>query len=203
MDWLENVYLFCALVGGTVLVVQTILLLVAGMDQGGDATDAGGDADAGVAHDATLDHHDVGHAQSHAAESLFLKWLSIKTVVAFLTFFGLAGLAGGRADWPPVVTLLVALGSGFAALFVVAWLMSSFSRLQSAGNVNLANAVGQTGKVYLRIPGSLGGAGKVTVEVQGRTVECRAITAAAEIPTGAPVRVVAVNGNLLEVAPLK
>ena len=202
MDWLANVYLYCAAVGGTVLVVQTILLLVAGTDHGGDATDAGSsDVDAGVAHDATLDHHDV--AQSHAAETIFLKWLSIKTVVAFLPFFGLAGLAGGRAEWPPIVTLLVALVAGLAALFVVGWLMASLGRLQSTGTVNLANAVGQTGKVYLRIPRSLGGAGKVTVEVQGRSVECRAVTAAAEIPTGAPVRVVAVNGNLLEVAPLK
>ena len=45
------------------------------------------------------------------------------------------------------------------------------------------------------MPGGKAGPGKVTLTVQNRTVECEAFTAAADIPTGAAVRVVAVRGT--------
>ena len=49
-----------------------------------------------------------------------------------------------------------------------------------------------------------GGAGKVTLEVQGRYVEVEAVTAGPEIPTGQPIRVVAVPApDTLEVAVLE
>jgi membrane protein implicated in regulation of membrane protease activity len=198
MDWIENVYLICAAVGGTILVVQTVLLALGGADHAGDA-----DAGHGIADHGGVDNP-AGHpAEGHASESTFLHWLSFKTIVSFMTFFGLAGLAGGRAEWPAWVTLLVAILAGLSGLVVVAWLMASFMRLQTQGNLDLKNALGATGKVYLRIPGSLSGSGKVTVEVQGRSIEAKAMTSAGEIPTGTPVRVVAVNGDLLEVAPLQ
>jgi membrane protein implicated in regulation of membrane protease activity len=180
MEGLRTLYLVCALIGGTAIVVQTILLLVGGGD---------GDLDDGP---------DVHHDGSHS-DVAFLKWLSIKGIVAFLTFFGLAGLATGSSP-RPLQTLPVALAAGLAALFAVGWMMRALSRLQSSGTLDLGNAVGKTGRVHLRIPPARRGAGKVMVEVQGRLVECGAVTAANEIPTGTPVRVVAVSGDVLEVA---
>ena len=56
------------------------------------------------------------------------------------------------------------------------------------------HAVGQTGTVYLRVPGKGAGPGKVTLNLQNRTVELEAFTAADELPTGTPIRVVAVLG---------
>jgi hypothetical protein len=182
MEGLRTLYLVCAVVGGTALVVQTILIAV------------GGDADG---HDGSVaDAHD--HTSGHPSEGLFLKWLTLKGIVAFLTFFGLAGLASGSGA-EPLRTLPIALLAGVAALVLVGWLMSSFGRLESSGNLDLANAVGKTGTVYLRIPGGRAAPGKVVVEVQGRSVEVAAITASEEIPTGAPIRVVALSGDLLEV----
>jgi hypothetical protein len=103
------------------------------------------------------------------------------------------------ASGEPLRTLPVAFLAGVAALFLVGWLMRAMGRLASSGNLDLQNAVGKTARVYLRIPKSKSGLGKVTVEVQGRSVECGAVTAAGEIPTGVPVRVVAVSGDVLEV----
>jgi len=183
MEGLRTLYLVCAVVGGTALVVQTILIAVGG--------DADGHHDGSVA-----DAHD--HTSGHPSEGLFLKWLTLKGIVAFLTFFGLAGLASGSGA-EPLRTLPIALLAGVAALVLVGWLMSSFGRLESSGNLDLANAVGKTGTVYLRIPGGRAAPGKVVVEVQGRSVECAAVTASGEIPTGSPIRVVAVAGELLEV----
>lgn len=123
-----------------------------------------------------------------------VKWLSLKAVVASLTFFGLAGLASEKAGLTTFATLAIAVVAGGVAVFLVAVLMASLSRLQSRGNVDLANAVGRTGRVYLRIPGDRAGPGKVTIDVQGRSVEVAAVTAGPELPTGASVRVLGVVG---------
>ena len=175
MDWLSDVYKVCALVGGTLLVLQTLMMVFGGV---GDHDIGHGEGD--------LSGHDVGHVHEGIAE---IKWLSLKTVVSSLTFFGLAGLAAQKAGMSTFVTLAVAAVSGGIAVFLVAFLMASLSRLQSRGNLDLANAVGCTGKVYLRIPGARVAPGKVTIEVQGRSIEVEAVTAGPDIPTGAVVRV--------------
>jgi membrane protein implicated in regulation of membrane protease activity len=187
MAWLHDVDLICAVVGGTLLVVQTILLAVGG------AGDADGDPD-------VVDHADGPGDSSHDAS--FVKWLSLKTVVAFLTFFGLAGLAAHEAGTSPTATLLIALVAGLASVFFVGFLMAGLGRLQSKGNLDMQNAVGATAKVYLRVPAARSGAGKVTLEVQGRFVEAEAVTAGPELPIGAQVRVVGVSGLTVEVSPV-
>jgi len=216
---METMYMICAIGGGAVLVIQTVLLLLGGdTDAGGSDIHGGFDAgglhhdfgmDAGghdvgqdVGHDVGQDvGHEVGHSDAYQAS--YLKVLSFKTLVAFFTFFGLGGLASRKSGLEPGPTMLIALGAGLAALYVVAYLMSMLFRLQSRGNINLANAVGQTGKVYLRIPEKNSGTGKVNVMVQGRLVECKARTTGTEIPTGAEVKVVGVVGsNTLDVLPV-
>ncbi|MBI4600598.1 MAG: hypothetical protein HY721_01425 [Planctomycetes bacterium] len=181
-DSLKVVYMICATAGGTVLVIQTVLLM---MGVGADA-DADADVDPGDIHDVP---HDAGHGHDHAGEG-FLKVLSFKTLVAFVTFFGLSGLASQKSGLGAAPTLVIALCAGSLALYLVAYLMAALSRLQSKGNLDLKNAVGETAKVYLRVPGERSGQGKVIVAVQGRRVECKAVTAGPEIPTGAEVQVV-------------
>jgi hypothetical protein len=175
-----TVYMLCAAIGGTILVVQTLLLAFG-------------------AH-AHADVHDGGDV--HSDPDAFFQILSLKTVVSFVTFFGLAGLASEHAGVGTAGALAIGVGAGLVALFLVAWLMSLLSELVASGNVALENTVGTEGTVYLRIPGDQTGPGKVTLAVQGRTVECSAITKGKELPTGASVRVVAVVGpDILEVAP--
>ena len=194
---METVYLICAVGGGTVLVIQTILLVIGGVDTAEADPDISVDADV---HDLSGADDLDGHSPHDASEAMFLKVLSFKTLVAFFTFFGLAGLACNQAQFQPLPTILVALGAGSVALYIVAYLMSVLHRLQSRGNVSLSNAVGQLGKVYLRIPGDRLGSGKVNVLVQGRLLECKASTSGPEIPTGAEVRVVGTAGaNTLDV----
>ena len=194
MDWLEDVYLVCAVVGGTILVVQTILIAV-----------GAGHGDQDLTQDVP---HDAGdgspHPEGHeAGEASFVRWLSLKTIVACLTFFGLAGLAAEKAGAGPAGGLAVAVVAGTAAIVVVALLMASLSRLQSRGNIDLQNAVGRPAKVYLRIPAARQGHGKVTLEVQGRFLEVEAVTPGTEIPTGTDVRVVSVvSPDTLEVRTL-
>lgn len=175
---MDVVYLGCAAAGGTVLVIQTIMLLTGGGDHDTDAIHIGssemGNADSG---------------EVHATDSGF-GLFSVRTIAAFLTFFGLAGWAGLDAGWNQGVTIAVALAAGTAMLFAVAWLFHAQKKLGAQGNVEPAHAVGMTARVYLRIPEKNSGKGKIQVMLQGRTVELDAFTNGREISTGSEVRVV-------------
>lgn len=189
MNWtMESVYLGCAVAGGSVLVLQTVLLL---FGSGDDAAHA--------------DHGDLGHSDSgetHGHDPAF-SLLSVRTGAAFLTFFGLAGFGGTHAGWSTFATIGAALLAGTVMLFAVAYLFSFQRKLYSQGNLDPRNAVGQTARVYLRIPAQNSGKGKITVSIQGRTVEFTACTAGIELATGSEVRVVKqITPDTFEVEPL-
>jgi hypothetical protein len=207
------VFIVCAAAGGTIMVVQFLLTLVGlgghafdvdvSHDFGGDFHgDAGGDFHGDFHGDATLqsDHGgDADHAIHHGSAQLF-RILSFRAVVAALAFFGLAGLAAQSAKASTLNVIVVAVAAGATALFGVYWLMQSIQKLRAEGTVRIERAVGRHGDVYLRVPAAGSGAGKVQVEVQGRTMEYLAVTAGAEIPTGAKVVVGGVvNPTTLEV----
>jgi hypothetical protein len=194
---LNNLYVLCATIGGTILVLQTVLLAL-GAGGHGD-----GDVGAGGAHDFHGDHADSSHDHDdHHHGDSFLRLLSFKTLVAFVTFFGLAGLATTRSGFEPVPALAIAICAGGVALYLVAYLMATMSRLQSKGNLDIQNAVGQSGKVYLRVPGERAGQGKILLAMQGRKVELKAVTPGPEIPSGAEVRVVGTSAaGAVEVLP--
>jgi membrane protein implicated in regulation of membrane protease activity len=121
--------------------------------------------------------------------------LSIKALVAFAGFFGLTGLALWGPDMSPTLRLAIASLAGIGGMLLVAFLMRSLRRLGSSGTVDPQNAVGSVGAVYLRIPAYGKGAGKVTVDVQGRSLELEAVTDGEEIPTGARVKVIGLVGS--------
>ena len=75
-------------------------------------------------------------------------------------------------------------------------------RLETSGSLRMENAVGQSGVVQLSVPESSGGAGRVQFELQGRTVEARAVSAGEAIPLGTPVTIVGIlDADTVEVLP--
>jgi hypothetical protein len=198
----ETFFLVCAIVGGTLLLCQFLMSLIGF----GDHHDAGGDHDFHDAggHDAHGDHADQSdHHDQAAHHSWFVGVLTFRSLVAALTFFGLAGLSATvnfHQDPPQAIAL--ALAAGAAALFGVAYMMKSLHRLKADGTVRIERAVGTNGTVYLTIPGEKAGAGKVTLKLQNRTVEYQAVTPKQQLPTGAKVVVTAVLGpDTVEVIP--
>jgi hypothetical protein len=200
---METIYLISATVGGTILVCQ-VLLMFLGFGEHGDA----GDHDVTLDHDVhvdvdghevhTGDHHDTAH--EHEA-SWFARNLSFRSLVAFFTFFGLAGMAGHAKELEPPLHLGVALAAGCGAFFIVGWLMQSMKKLKADGTVRIDRAVGRKGTVYLTVPAQKAGLGKVTLNLQNRTVEYQALTAQQELATGSPIVVVSVvNSDTVEVA---
>lgn len=167
---METCYLVCAGLGGSIIILQFL----------------GSALGLGVDHDHDFDHdHDGDHG--------FLSFLTLRSIAASVTFFGLAGLTGLGADFSPMATLALASLGGFVALYSVASIMKGFKTLKHDGTAKLERAVGLTGTVYLRVPGANAGPGKVTLTLQNRTIECEAYSAADELPTGRTVRVIAVR----------
>jgi hypothetical protein len=210
---METVYWICALVGGTLIVCQFVLTLLGiGGDHDVGGHDVGGHDFGGHGHD--VGGHDVGghdaahgHADHDAKQGGHSTWffslLTVRTVVAGLAFFGLAGLAAREAEVEPLPALGLAVGAGFLAVFIVGTLMRSLSRLNVDGTVRIERSVGAAGTVYLKVPANREGVGKVHVSVHSRTVEYKAITSQQELPTGAKVVVVGVvSSDTVEVSPV-
>ncbi len=190
-----SIYLYSAIAGCTLVVIQVVLQIFGFF---GD-TEFGGDheiGDAGDSHD-IHDHGVEGHG------NLFFGILSFKALCAFAGIFGLVGLMMLREGVSTQARIGVAFVAGVGGMFLVAWMMRGIARLQSSGTLHLENAVGRSGSVYLKVPGSGAGAGKVTIEIQGRSQEFPAITDGEDIDTGKRVTVVSIEGDdTLKVVPL-
>lgn len=191
-DWtMEFTYMACAAAGGTVLLLQTALMLFG-------VGDAHPDVD--LHHD--FDGGDAGEGGDGGHDSAF-GLFSVRAIASFFTFFGLTGWMGTNNGWNPNLTVLIAVAAGLALMVLVAWMMRLQSKLQSKGNLDPANALGKSARVYLRIPAKKSGVGKVTVKVQGRSAEFHAFTLGKELPTGALVRIVRMSTpDTFEVEPL-
>ena len=183
---METVFLVCAITGGTL----SVCLLGAGL--------LGFGAEHDVDHDLETDHDsDTGHGNA------LFGMLSVRTLTSALLFFGLGGLTARYYGADDLAAFGIAFGSGAAVFYLVATAMRAIKQLKSDGTVRVERSVGSTGTVYLRIPGARSGSGKVHLAVQNRTVEYQAVTAGDELPTGKPVKVVAVvSADTVEVEPV-
>jgi hypothetical protein len=204
MTW---IFAACSVVGGTVLFCQFVMTLV-GLGHGFDDASGGHDVGHDIGHDlvdqnAGTDGHASGeHQAAHHQQGA--TWLfgvlTFRTVVAAITFFGLAGLAADASHLPAESTLVLALAAGAAAMYGVHWIMRTMSQLRADGTARIERSVGRPGSVYLRIPGNRSGVGKATVNLGDRTIEYQAVTAGDPLPTGARIVVTAVvNGDTVEV----
>ena len=183
------VYSICAAIGATILVCQFALTLFGF----GDADDI-----------ETGDGADLDAAGYHPDSTWLFGVISFRTIVAALAFFGLAGLASDAAGLELLPSLMISLAAGVAAMYGVHSLMRLLHHLRAEGTADIHRAVGQTGAVYLRIPADGEGNGKVTVTVQGRSVELLARSEGEALPTGARVVVTRVlDGETVEVVPAR
>ncbi|GAB4092311.1 hypothetical protein [Flaviaesturariibacter terrae] len=135
-------------------------------------------------HDSNLDG-DAGHS-----------FFTIRSMIAFFTMFGWAGLAAYHAGLGEMTSTLLAFGAGCGLVWLLWTVMGRAAKLRSSGTLQLKNALYKVGETYLRIPASRGGTGKIQLHVQGRYLELDAMTDdPADIATGRPIQVVSVLGN--------
>ncbi|MCP2014957.1 membrane protein implicated in regulation of membrane protease activity [Deinococcus sp. HSC-46F16] len=158
-------YLLCLIVGGGLLVLS----LVGGHD-----------------HAAPDDHPEAGDLAS---------WFSLRSVVSFAAFFGLAGTVAGLLGLGGVGRLVMALVTGLA---VGAFTAFAFRLARTRGEVSggAGRLTGRTGKVL--VPPAPGRPGKVAVTVAGQIEHALARSTDA-LKTGDAVIVLGVQGGILDV----
>jgi hypothetical protein len=205
--FLTTVYLIAAVIGGTILACQFLLALFGiGHDGAGLGHHLGGDfhGDAHVGSELHGDHAGGAHAdadQQHADSTHLFAVVSFRTLVAAAAFFGVTGLATINADFPATTSLLFAVVAGTLAMYGMYWLLGLIAGLGSAGNERIGNAVGLAATVYVPIPATGKGVGKVQLSMQNRIVEYQAVTDDVEpLKTGESVEVIGVkNGDTVAV----
>ena len=193
---MTTIFLVCAVIGGTILAFQFVMTFVGAGHHDADIVD-----DIPDSFDGFDGHHELG--DPHGSTEIF-GVLSFKTVVACVTFFGIAGMAAQSGGLPLPAQVTIAIIAGLGALYGVYYLMRAVYRLAQTGNLRITNAIGRTATVNVSIPAGKEGPGKVQVKIQDRLEEFSAITTGAEkLSAGAKVVVVSVvSGNTLEVEPL-
>lgn len=173
---MAETYLICAIVGVVFIVVGFVVGLL-----GLDGDDAGGGTDV----------LDGGSEVPHDGGADFLRAFSIRSVAAWVAFFGLGGRGALEFGASEPVALVVAVLLGVAAIWAVYRLMRSLVAFNQSGSIVLGSEKGLEGTVYLRVPARRSGMGKVTIVQQGRTMEYDALTDDADgLAQGAPIVVV-------------
>lgn len=176
---LEKAFVAATLLGGTLFAVRLLLSVFSGGDD--------------------LDADDFGTGGNGAQASFRI--LSFQGLSAFMTMFGLVGLALAGEGMPGVF----AVGGGVVAGLLTIWVMGrmfvGIGKLESDGTIRLSRAIGVVGTVDLTIPP--GGTGKARVIVQQRLRVYDAVSVATvPLRTGAQIRVVDIrDGNVLVVEP--
>ena len=185
LDLIQQIFALIALPSTVLIVIQTVLLLIG----------IGGESDTDV---------DVDDVDGIDLPDDGLAIFSVRGILSMLCITGWVAVALLETELPAGVSIGIAIACGVATLIGMAYLMRAVNKLQSSGNIDVGNCIGKIAEVYIPIPASGNGAGKVNVTVQEKFSEFTAITTAGnQLKTGSYVRVVAVNeAGVLVVEPI-
>ncbi|HWQ80468.1 MAG TPA: NfeD family protein [Anaerovoracaceae bacterium] len=199
--------LYCIAIPSTlVLVIQTVLSLLGGFEGGGgiDISDTSGiDFHGGSDISEMADAADMGGGNvlsdgGNPADFSIMSMITVQGIVTFLTVMGWSSIVSIAAGTPAFLGVLVGIALGFVAMYAAARLLHASRKLTESGNLDLRNAIGETGRVYVPIPADGSGIGKITMQIQGRYIECDAMAFGREmLPTGEMVRVTDVRNDVL------
>lgn len=186
LDLIQQIFALIALPSTVLIVIQTVLLLIG----------IGGESDTDV---------DVDDVDGIDLPDDGLAIFSVRGILSMLCITGWVAVALLETSLPAGVSIAIAIACGIATLIGMAYLMRAVNRLQSSGNIDIGNCIGKIGEVYIPIPSSGNGSGKVNLTVQEKFSEFTAITTSGEpLKTGAFVRVVAVSeSGVLVVEPIE
>lgn len=172
----EQIYFWIAVAASIFLIVQIIMLCFSSF--GGD-TDLDGDGEIDVDVDSGV--------------SLF----TVKSLTAFLAIGGWAGLftcslTPADLQW---LSVIVAVIAGAAAWTGVYFALKGIAKMQCNGALQTEKLVGQRATVYVSIPATRSGRGKITLEAQGKFTELDAVTDGERISVDEVVEIVATENE--------
>jgi membrane protein implicated in regulation of membrane protease activity len=182
MDSTQQAYWYIAIIASVIFIIQTIMTFI------GADSDTGMDAD----FDSNLDGGDHPY-------QLF----SLRNLINFFLGFGWTGVSLFDSIENKFLLGVIAFIVGLIFIAVFFLVIKALMRLSEDNTFNIEETVGKTADVYVNIPASKSGKGKVFISVKGTTHELNAITTnAADIKSGAMVKVLAIEGDVLVVSPL-
>lgn len=189
-DWwnelstIESIFWLIALISSLFFVVVLIMSFLGGdMDAGDMDIDAEIDADTGIG----------------------FQFFTLKNLVGFFTIFGWVGLAMLDSGSTTGKALIVASICGLIMMSIMAATFYFLSKMVSDGTLDVNNAIGVIGEVYLPIGKDRSSIGKIQIKVQGGLRTLDALTDEEEELPRACVIIVkkVVSAELLLVEKLK
>lgn len=183
MEIVEKIFWSISIPFSLLFLIQIVLTFI-----GGDIDDmsAEGDADAAVEGDTGID----------------FQFISLKNLIAFFAVFGWTGIICLDMGIGAGISTLIATLAGLLMMLLMASILYFMGKLVEEGTLDLNNAKGKIGNVYLSIPANRKGMGKVQVEVQGLQTLDAVTDNDFDIPTGAVIQIVDVlNDQILIVKP--
>jgi len=192
LEGLEQVFWAIAIIFTILFLIQFVLSIIG----------LGVDADLDVSGHLDTDLHGDIHPDYSVDPSFTL--FSVRSVIAFFTFFGWVGVIALSNGLGTVLALVLATTSGLIAMVFVAVILYQLIKLSEEGTVRIDEALGKYAEVYIPIPEKRNGKGKVIVEFEHRSMELDAITDGHLLPTGTVVYIFKVyDDNVLLVGEVK
>lgn len=171
MSTFEQTYWIIALIGSVIFIIILIMIFL------------GGDMDSDMEMDGTDFEADDG--------GVGFQFFTLKNLVAFFTIFGWTGVVCTDYNLSNGLTLVIAIIAGLLMMVVTSSLFFFMHRLAESGTLQMKNALGVIGEVYLPIGANRSKTGKVQIKVQGSLRELEALTdESKDLPTGAVVKVI-------------
>ena len=167
---MEVMFLGCAIVGGGLFFLRSIMMLVGLSGDDGEGMEV---------------------SESSGEPIADFKLVTVHGLTAFLMMFGLVGFLMLRKDGQsPRIASLVATVAGLVTMLIIAKIFHASRKLHSDGTIYPHEAVGEKGSVYLTI--RPGGTGKIQVTVRNtlKVFDARAKDSSLEIKHGERVKVV-------------
>ncbi|MDR1091281.1 MAG: NfeD family protein [Prevotella sp.] len=182
MDATLQIYWYIAIIASVIFIIQTIMTFI------GADSDTGMDAD----FDSNLDGG--GHP---------FQLFSLRNLINFFLGFGWTGVSlFGQIESKFLLGVIAfVVGLIFIAVFFV--VIKALMRLSEDNTFDIEETIGKTADVYMNIPASKSGKGKVFISIKGTTHELSAVTDSAnDLKSGSIVKVLAIEGDVLVVLPL-
>lgn len=174
-------YWYIAIPVSLIFLVQTILTFIGADTSDGISADFDGDLATG--------------------ESPF-QLFSLRNLTNFLLGFSWTGISLYSIIENRLLLAIISfiVGLFFVLLFFV--IIKQLRKLSENNSFRITETINKTAEVYLSIPEKKSGKGKVLVSVRGSIHELDAITEGDMIPSGAIVKITAIDNNLLLVCQL-
>lgn len=180
----EKIHWTIAIPFSLLFLVQVVLTFLGGDIDGSDA--ASGDADASIDSDSGID----------------FQFITLKNLIAFFTIYGWTGIVCISGGLGIGLTTILSLIAGVTMMVIMSAIAYFMGKLTDSGTLDLNNAIGKTGTIYLTIPAKRSGMGKVQIQVQGLQTLDAMTDEEHELPTGGLVEVIQIiNNELLLVKP--